>query len=98
MTILSDSGPKFAYSNTLDCLVCGEALDLRQTQGRSSRKPSLMFVCPVDGRHFRAFVTYRPYVDAVLARLSAHKTSPTNERDGDHDESPSPDSNPTLGK
>ncbi len=72
MTILTDSGSPSAYSNTPNCLVCGEALDLRQTQGRNSRKPSLMFVCPVDGRHFRAFVTFRPYVEAVLARLEGH--------------------------
>ena len=69
MTSMIDKGNSAAYSNTPNCLVCGEALDLRRTQGRHSRKPSLMFVCPVDGRHFRAFVTYRPYVDAVLSRL-----------------------------
>jgi len=28
-----------------------------------------MFVCPVDGRHFRAFVTYQPYVEEVLRRM-----------------------------
>ena len=80
---LPDSSTSTAYSNTPDCLVCGEPLDLRRTQGRSSRKPSLMFVCPVDGRHFRAFVTYRPYVEAVLARLAAHIASSENEGDTD---------------
>ncbi len=79
MTNLPDSGPMTAYSNTPNCLVCGEALDLRQTRGRSSRKLSLMFVCPVDGRHFRAFITYRPYVEAVLARLTTHTTLSTEE-------------------
>ena len=69
MTTMIDSGFSPAYSNTPNCLVCGEPLDLRPTQGRRSRKPSLMFVCPVDGRHFRAFVTYQPYVGAVLDRL-----------------------------
>ena len=57
MTSLPDSGQPTVYSNTPNCLVCGEALDLRQTRGRNSRKLSLMFVCPVDGRHFRALVT-----------------------------------------
>ena len=85
---LPDNGTSPAYSNTPDCLVCGEPLDLRRTQGRSSRKPSLMFVCPVDGRHFRAFVTYRPYVDAVLARLAAHIASSGNEGDTDGGENP----------
>ena len=70
MTNLPNSKSSAAYSNTPNCLVCGEALDLRQTQGRSSHKPSLMFVCPADARHFRAFITYSPYVESVLARLA----------------------------
>ena len=69
MTSMIDNGNSAAYSNTPNCMVCGEALDLRRTQGRRSRKPFLMFVCPVDGRHFRAFVTYQPFVDAVLGRM-----------------------------
>ena len=81
MTNLPDSESQAAYSNTPNCLVCGEALDLRQTQGRSSRKPSIMFVCPVDGRHFRAFVTYRPFVEAVLERLATHVASSNSEDD-----------------
>ena len=75
MTNLPGNGQSAAYSNTPSCLVCGETLDLRETKGRSSRKPSLMFVCPVDGRHFRAFITYRPYVDEVLGQLAAHIAS-----------------------
>ena len=98
MTNLPDNGPPTAYSNTPNCLICGEPLDLRQTQGRRSRKPSLMFVCPVDGRHFRAFVTYRPYVDAVLARLDAPIALSTNEGDTDDDESSTDSSEATLGQ
>ncbi len=79
MTNTTDSEKSSAYSNTPNCMVCGEPLDLRRTQGRRSRKAFLMFVCPVDGRHFRAFVTYQPYVDTVLGRLdgqiSAGQTS-----------------------
>lgn len=82
MTTMTDSGFSAAYSNTPNCLVCGEALDLRKTQGRRSRKPSLMFVCPVDGRHFRLFITYQPYVDAVLARLDDQESAgPTSNLD-----------------
>ena len=91
MTNLPDSGPMTAYSNTPNCLVCGEALDLRQTRGRSSRKLSLMFVCPVDGRHFRAFITFRPYVEAVLAHLAIHIASSTGEGDPHDGESLSQD-------
>ena len=69
MTMQPNSETTAAYSNTPRCIVCGQPVDLRQTKGRDSRKPSLMFVCPVDGRHFRAFVTYQPYVEAVLSRL-----------------------------
>ncbi len=98
MAMMADSEPPTAYSNTPNCLVCGEALDLRRTQGRSSRKPSLMFVCPVDGRHFRAFVTYRPYVEAVLARLAAHITSPNNEGDTDNADNPSQAPGATTGQ
>ena len=87
MTNLPNNDSSAAYSNTPNCLVCGEALDLRQTQGRSSHKRSLMFVCPVDGRHFRAFVTYSPYVDAVLARLAQIDLS-TNE--GSTNDGPNP--------
>ena len=93
MTDLPDSGPMTAYSNTLNCLVCGEPLDLRQTQGRSSRKLSLMFVCPKDGRHFRAFVTYRPYVEAVLGRLSDLPSHDGGREDG---VSPSKDSQDSV--
>ena len=85
MTNPPNSESQTAYSNTPNCLVCGETLDLRQTRGRNSRKPSLMFVCPVDGRHFRAFVTYRPYVEAVLARLATHIGRSSGEGDP-HDE------------
>ena len=83
MNKLLSNAPTTAYSNTLNCLVCGELLDLRQTRGRSSRKPSLMFVCPADGRHFRAFITYRPYVDGILERLAAG----TSAEDADDDSS-----------
>ena len=93
MTNQPNSKSSAAYSNTPNCLVCGEALDLRQTQGRSSHKPSLMFVCPADARHFRAFVTYRPYVEAVLGRLAA---LPTNDGDTDNSESLSEDSEDSV--
>ena len=83
MTSMIDSEKSSAYSNTPNCIVCGEALDLRSTQGRRSRKLSLMFVCPVDGRHFRAFITYKPYVDAVLGRMEGHgSVDPTSSPDG----------------
>ena len=37
-----------------------------------------MLICPVDGRHFRGFITHRDYVSGVLARLESQ--TPTPER------------------
>ena len=37
--------------------------------GRKSGKAFLMLVCPVDGRHFRGFITDRTYVRQVMSRL-----------------------------
>ena len=48
------------------CPVCSIPLQVRPTRGRKSGKPSIMFVCPQDGRHFRGFITYQPYVLQVL--------------------------------
>ena len=54
---------------SLPCLICGESLSLRMARGRKSGKPSLMLVCPSNGRHFRGFITDRTYVNQVMARL-----------------------------
>lgn len=53
----------------IGCLVCGEPLSFRSAAGRKSKKPFLMLVCPVDGRHFRAFITDRDYVSGVFELL-----------------------------
>ena len=52
-------------------LVCQEPLSVRPTRGRKSGKPSLMLICPSDGRHFRGFITDQSYVSGVLDRLQA---------------------------
>lgn len=53
------------------CPLCGEALAVTLARGRKSGKPSIMLICPEDGRHFRGFITYRPYVEEVLSKLEA---------------------------
>ena len=58
------------------CLVCAAALTLRLARGRKSGKPFLMLICPVDGRHFRGFITHRDYVGGVLARLEDQTPTP----------------------
>jgi hypothetical protein len=37
-----------------------------------------MLICPIDGRHFRGFITHRPYVKQVLDKLE----SITNQKEG----------------
>ena len=58
-----------ANTGALGCPVCGATLRISAAQGRTSHKPSLMLVCPLDGRHFRGFINDREYVANVLARL-----------------------------
>ena len=41
----------------LPCPVCSETLSVRLATGRKSGKPFVMLVCPIDGRHIRAFVS-----------------------------------------
>ncbi len=56
-------------SQEIPCLVCRAPLVFRLARGRKSDKPSIMLVCPVDGRHFRGFISDRTYVGGVLALL-----------------------------
>jgi hypothetical protein len=60
----------------IPCLICQQPLALRLAKGRKSGKPFLMLICPVDGRHFRGFITHRDYVAGVLARLEGQPPSP----------------------
>ncbi|XUW99744.1 MAG: hypothetical protein TUN42_07580 [Dehalogenimonas sp.] len=48
------------------CPVCHTDLEANLATGRKSGKVFVMFKCPVDGRHFRAFVTDRSFVDQVM--------------------------------
>ena len=56
-------------ASAVPCLICGTPLTLRLARGRKSGKPSIMLICPIDGRHFRGVITHRDYVSGVLARL-----------------------------
>jgi hypothetical protein len=58
----------------LRCPVCKEPLSFRIAKGRKSGKPFLMMICPTDGRHFRGFITYRPYLETVLSNLETIQT------------------------
>ena len=69
-------------SHPIPCLICGQALDLRTARGRRSGKPFIMLICPIDGRHFRGFITDQTYVTQVLARLERH-TRPNEPVEGE---------------
>ena len=55
----------------LACPVCSNDLSIKMAHGRKSGKPFLMFICPVDGRHIRAFITDQNYISSVLTRLES---------------------------
>jgi hypothetical protein len=76
-------------ASVVPCLICGTPLTLRLARGRKSGKPSIMLICPIDGRHFRGFITHRDFVAAVLARLEGQ--TPTPERGVGLDDAGVPD-------
>ena len=59
--------------SSVPCPVCSAPIDSRPAKGRKSGKPSIMMVCPANGRHFRGFITDREYVASVFARVEAWK-------------------------
>ena len=65
----------------LNCPICGQSLSVELARGRKSGKPFVMLRCVQDGRHFRAFINHRPYVEEVLSRLeSRHNHDPGGHR------------------
>ena len=62
----------------IPCLVCRKPLALRLARGRKSGKPSIMLICPTDGRHFRGFISDRAYVGQVLALLEDQTPAASN--------------------
>ncbi len=53
---------------TIGCPVCGQSLRLSPARSRKAKKPKafLMLACPVDGRHFRGFISDQDFVSRVL--------------------------------
>ncbi len=52
----------------ISCPVCGQGIEVRPSRGRKSNKPFIMLICPVNGRHFRAFITDQTYMKEVMDR------------------------------
>jgi hypothetical protein len=53
------------------CPICGDPLLIRLATGRKSGKPFVMMLCSQDGRHFRGFISHRPYVEQFVAKLES---------------------------
>lgn len=53
------------------CPVCQNPLSVRLARGRKSLKPSIMLICPVDGRHLRAFITSQDYVKQFISAIES---------------------------
>ena len=53
---------------TLPCHICRAPLKVKLARGRKSGKPFVMLACPEDGRHIRAFVADRTYVENLIGR------------------------------
>ena len=70
-------------SQEIPCLVCRKPLAFRLARGRKSGKPSIMLICPTDGRHFRGFISDRAYVGQVLALLEDQTPIPEGADDDD---------------
>lgn len=51
------------------CPICSEGMKLTVTTNRNG-KHAIGVHCSVDGRHFRGFINHKPYVEAMLGRLT----------------------------
>lgn len=57
------------------CPICHQPLSVRLTKGRKSKKPFLMLICPVDGRHFRGFIGDRGFINQSIDQVEVSKYS-----------------------
>ena len=67
--------------NKIGCPVCANPLSVRAAAGRKSHKPFIMFVCDVDPRHFRGFITNQEFVRSVLEKKDESKGSKRASKD-----------------
>jgi hypothetical protein len=59
--------------NPIICLVCHGPIDIKISETRKSQKPCINMRCERDGRHFRAFITDREFVENMMAEASPDK-------------------------
>ena len=67
----------------IPCLICRQSLEIRPSRGRKSGKPSLMVICPADGRHFRGFINDQVYVKEIHNRLQVRPPASDDQADAD---------------
>lgn len=65
-------------NGSLPCPVCCTGLMIRLVHGRRSGKPFVMLICPLDGRHIRAFISDKKFVSEVLSKLENKGNSQPN--------------------
>jgi len=53
---------------TVSCHICQASLEVKLARGRKSGKPFVMLACPEDGRHIRAFIADRTYVENLIGQ------------------------------
>ena len=58
------------------CPVCSEPLAVRLARGRKSGKPFVMLLCANDGRHIRAFVSDKEFVNGVVEKAGVRAAGP----------------------
>ena len=58
--------------NGAPCPLCGHSLRIKLAHSKTG-KPSISMSCPVDGRHFRGFITDRAYVSRFVDQLEDQK-------------------------
>lgn len=55
----------------LPCPVCKRSLEVRQANGRKSKKPFIQLVCAADGRHFRGFICDQQFIARVAGNAES---------------------------
>ena len=66
-------------NETVGCPVCSLNLTPRLCSSRKG-KPSIMLICPQDGRHFRGFIADREFVSAVVDRMGSAGAGDTGDK------------------
>ncbi len=59
--------------DAITCLVCRGPIDIRFGTTRRARKPCINMRCRSDGRHFRAFIVDREFVDRMMDEAGASR-------------------------